>query len=61
MTLSRVFVNGTEIALDGKQRTITPFSKITLDKVITSSGDEIKWTLINGQGGETRMMTYNLL
>ncbi|RZN44881.1 molecular chaperone [Escherichia sp. E13S3] len=61
LTLSRVFVNGTEIALEGKQRMITPFSKIILDKVITSPGDEIKWTIINDQGGETRMMTCNLL
>ncbi|WP_426472928.1 fimbrial biogenesis chaperone [Escherichia marmotae] len=60
MTLSRVFVNGKEIVLDGKQRTIDPFNKINIDKAIVSRGDEIKWTVVNDQGGETRMMTIKL-
>lgn len=61
LTLGRFFVNGNEIELEGKQKTITPFSRLTLDNIIASPGDEIKWTVVNDQGGETRMMTCNLL
>ncbi|EFH7843636.1 fimbria/pilus periplasmic chaperone [Escherichia coli] len=60
MTLSRVFVNGKEIVLDGEQRTINPFGKINIDKVMVTPGDEIKWTVVNDHGGETRMMVSYL-